>query len=180
MRLLQRPQRDRHILIDKMLAGIAELVRGQAGADAFVRIDEDFARLIVLDLVEFQFIGRHAAADADIEPAVAEMIEHADFLDQPQRRIERQQINQRPEPQALGRARDGAEIDARHRHHIERRRVMLGDVQAIEAGRVRRLGEAQPLIEQSGQRPFAVFDVVEESDFHDVSLIIAMLMGNSL
>ena len=63
-------------------------------------------------------------------------------------------------------ARDRAEIDARHRHHVERRGVMLGDVQAIEAGLVRRLDEGQPLVEQRGERAFAVLDVIEQSDFH--------------
>ena len=47
---------------------------------------------------------------------------------------------------------------------------MFGDVQAIEAGGVGRFGEAQPLVEQGRQRPFAVFDVIEKSDFHDVSV----------
>src|SRR5580658_4968452 len=54
MRLLQRPQRDRHILIDEMIALITERIRDQAGAEALEGVDEYLARLIVLDLVEFQ------------------------------------------------------------------------------------------------------------------------------
>ena len=115
MRLLQRPQRDRHVLVDEVLAPVGERVGRQAGADAVERIDEDVARVVVRDLVEAELVGRDAAADADLEPAVAEMVEHADFLDHAQRRIERQQIDQRPEPHALGRARQRAEIDARNR-----------------------------------------------------------------
>jgi uncharacterized protein (UPF0262 family) len=46
---------------------------------------------------------------------------------------------------------------------------MFGDMQAIEAGGVGSLRKAQPLVEQGGERSFAVFDVVEESDFHDVT-----------
>jgi len=64
------------------------------------------------------------------------MIEHADLFDQPQRRIERQEINERAETQALGHARQRAQKDARNRHHVERCRVVLGDVHAIEAGLV--------------------------------------------
>ena len=44
---------------------------------------------------------RHAAADAELEAPAAHLIEHADFLDQAQRMIERQQIDQRAEAQCL-------------------------------------------------------------------------------
>ena len=118
------------------------------------------------DLVIAELERRHAAADADLEPAVAQMIEDADLLGQPQRRIERQQIDQRPEPHALGRARDRAEIDARHRHEIERRRMVLGDVQAIDAGLVGGGGEFQALVERGGDRAIRALDMIEDSDFH--------------
>ena len=137
LRLLQRPHGDRHVLVFVVFAGVAQRVAGQPGAEASERVDEDVARVVVLDLVKLQLIGRDPTADADVEPAAAQMIEHADFLDQPQRRIERQQIDDRPQPHALGRARDRGEIDARRRHQIERRLVVLGDVQAIECRRRR-------------------------------------------
>ena len=85
MRLLQRAQFDRHVLVGEVLAFIGQRIGGQAGADALEGIEENIARAVVFDLVIFQLIGRHSAADADIEAAVAEMIEHADFLDQPER-----------------------------------------------------------------------------------------------
>jgi len=87
MRLLQRAQLDRHILITVVLAFVGKAIGRQTGADAFESVDENVARAIVLDLVIFQLVRRYATADADIEPAVPEMIEHANFLDQPQRRI---------------------------------------------------------------------------------------------
>jgi hypothetical protein len=118
------------------------------------------------DLVVAELERRHAAADTDLEPAVAEVIEDDDLLGEPQWRIERQQINQRPEPYALGRACDRAEIDARHWHQVERRCVMLGDMQAPDAGLVGGGGEAQPLIERGRHRPLGEFDVIENSNFH--------------
>ena len=166
MRLLQRPQRYRHVLIDEVFALVGERVGRQAGADAVERIDEDVARVVVRDLVEAELVGRDAAADADLEPAVAEMVEHADFLDHAQRRIERQQIDQRPEPHAFGRARERAEIDAGNRHHVEGRGVVLGDVQAVDAGGVGRLGELEALVEQQRERALAVLDMVEKSNLH--------------
>src|SRR3989442_274685 len=123
MRLLQGLERNRHVLVAEMLAGIGERVGGQPRADAAERIDENLARPVVLDLVVLELERRDAAADADLEASLAQVIENADFLDQPQRRIERQQVDQRPEADAAGRARNRAEIDARYRNHVERRRM---------------------------------------------------------
>ena len=89
------------------------------------------------------------------------MIEHADFLDQPQRRIKRQQIDQRPKPHALDGARDRPEVDARHRHHVQRRGVMLGDMQAINAGGFGGFHKLQTFVEQLRQRPVAMLDVIK-------------------
>ena len=166
MRLLQRPQRHRHVRIGEMRARMVQGVVGQAGADAGERIHEDLARLIVRDLVEVELERRDPAPHADLEPAVAQVIEHADFLDQAQRRIERQEIDQRPQPHARGRARDRAQIDARHRHHVERGGMMLRHVQAIDAGRLGRDRELQPLVELRRERTIAALDMIEESDFH--------------
>ena len=98
--------------------------------------------------------------------AVAQVIEHADLVDHAQRRDQRQQIDQRPHLDALGRARHRAEEHARDRHHVERRLMVLGQMQAVEARLVRRLDELQPLVEQLRERPVAVLDVVEQSNFH--------------
>ena len=67
MRLLQRPQRDRHVLVCVVLALVGERVGRQAGADAVEGVDENVARLVVRDLVVLQLERRDAAADADLE-----------------------------------------------------------------------------------------------------------------
>ena len=133
--------------------------------NASMKMSRDF---VVVDLVEFKFEGRDSAADARVETAVAQMIEHANFLDHPQRRIKRQQIDQRTEPHPFGGPSNRAEIDARRRHHVERAGVMLGDMQAIDAGLIGCLCKCQTLVEQRRQRPLAIFDMVEKSDFHDL------------
>src|SRR6185369_13676476 len=66
MRLLQRPQCDRDVFVLIMFARIVEQVGGQAGADAVERIDEDVARIVVLDLVIFELERRHAPAHAHL------------------------------------------------------------------------------------------------------------------
>ena len=54
---------------------------------------------------------------------------------------------------------------------------MLGDMQAIDAGRVGGFGELQPLVEQRRQRPFAILDVIEKSDFHGASSLCIPACG---
>jgi hypothetical protein len=58
-----------------------------------------------IDVVSGEFRRRDAAADAEIDPATAEVVEHADLFQQPQRMIERQQIQERAKADALGLAR---------------------------------------------------------------------------
>jgi hypothetical protein len=46
--------------------------------------------------------------------------------------------------------------------------MVLGDMQAIHAGRVSGGGKCQPLVERGGDRAIRAFDVIEKSDFHAV------------
>ena len=56
---------------------------------------------------------RGALADADLEAAVAELVEHADLLHQPQRVVERHDEGGRRQPDGAGPARGGGEEDRR-------------------------------------------------------------------
>jgi acetaldehyde dehydrogenase (acetylating) len=149
-----------------MRTAVAERVDGQRRMKAVIGIDKNIARLLVRDLVIAELERRHAAPDAHIEAAVAQVIEDADLLGQPQRRIQRQQIDERPEPHAPGRARNRGKIEARHRHKIERGGMVLGDVQAIDAGLVGGGREGEPLVERGRDRPVRAFDMIEKSDQH--------------
>jgi hypothetical protein len=44
--------------------------------------------------------------------------------------------------------------------------MVLGDVQAVDAGGVGRLGELEALVEQQRERALAVLDMVEKSNLH--------------
>ena len=69
---------------------------GQPLEDEVERFGIDRLRLFrVLPVIDQ--LGRHrAAAEADLKPAAAQLIEHADLLDHAQRMIERQRIDQWP------------------------------------------------------------------------------------
>src|SRR5262252_4617853 len=101
MRALQRPQDHRHVVKSVMLALEGQFVAGKALEDEFEGLVIDFAGLREIEAVSASLKRRHAASDPELEPPAAHLIEHADFLDQAQRMIERQEIDERAEAQRL-------------------------------------------------------------------------------
>ena len=99
-------------------------------------------------------------------PAVAEVVEDADLFDHAQGRVERKKIDQRAQTNAFRLARDRAEVHARDRHHVDGRRVVLGDVVAVEARVVGGRDEREALVELLRERTVGTIDVVEEAEFH--------------
>ena len=111
-------------------------------------------------------IGDTPGAHAELQAAVAEVVEHADLLDEPQRVIQRQAVDERAEAQrrrALGR---GGEEDARRRPVPERRAVVLGQVVGVEAGLLVALDEREALLELPADREAALVDVIEDPELH--------------
>ena len=66
--------------------------------------------------------------------AAGHLVQHGDFLDQPQRIVKRQQIDQRTEPDAARPLRRCAEKQRRRRRHAERRGMVFGEVIAEKPG----------------------------------------------
>ena len=79
------------------LAAMRNLLPAQSFDDHFERLLENVARLEEVDVEMRELVRRDAAPDPNFEPSAAQLIEHANFLDQPHRMIERQQIHQRAE-----------------------------------------------------------------------------------
>ena len=122
---------------------------------------------------------RNAAADAELEAAAAQLIDHADLFDQAERMIERQQIDQRPEAQFRRALRQRCEDQRRRGGGAERRRVMFGDVIAVEAGAIVSLGDGQPLGVELAERHARVVDVVEDAEFHAPPVSKTPMAGTS-
>jgi hypothetical protein len=76
------------------------------------RLEIDFLPLRGIDPVIRGLDRRDAAPDAELEAPSAELVEHADLLDQAQRVVERKHIDQRAEAQFLCALRDGGEKHA--------------------------------------------------------------------
>jgi hypothetical protein len=72
------------------------------------------------------------AAHPQHQPAAAQMVEHADFLVEPERMVEREHVNQWPQPDSVRALECGREKYARARCPAERRRMMLGQMIAVK------------------------------------------------
>src|SRR5262245_57462492 len=104
--LLQRPQVHRQVLEAVEATRVGQAVVAEALADDGERLD--VARVVRLGVrllaPEIRF-HHAAAAHADLQPAVAQVVEHADLFDQAERMVERQHVDARAEaqaPRALG------------------------------------------------------------------------------
>ena len=109
MRALHRLEHHRHFVEAIEFALEGQLVGGEALEQHLERFVVHRAGLRKVERIVRGLERRHAAADAEFEPPAAQLVEHADFLDQPQRMIERQQIDQRAEAQFFGALRQRGE-----------------------------------------------------------------------
>src|SRR4029077_19759267 len=89
-----------------------------------------------------------------------------DLVDQPQRVVERQQVDHRPESEAFGALCHRRQEQAGRRRVAAWRVVVLGQVIAVEAGAVVGLDQPEPLLEMTGERQAAVVEVVEDPEAH--------------
>ena len=126
----------------------------------------DLLRLEVVEVEVRHLVGDDAAPHPEIEAAARELIEHAHFLDEPERVVEGQAVDAGAEadvPRALGRRRDE---DAGRGREPQRGRVVLGQVIGVEAGRVVSLEEAQAALVELVERHVPPVEMVEDPDVH--------------
>jgi hypothetical protein len=81
VRLLQRLELHRHVGIAIELAVKRERALGERLSQDLQRFEIHFLSVIGIDPVIGGFDRRDAAADAQLEAAPAELVEHADLLD---------------------------------------------------------------------------------------------------
>src|SRR5262249_24490139 len=119
-----------------------------------------------VEAVSARLERRHAAPDAELEAPAAHLIEHADFLDQAQRMIERQEVDEGAEAQRLGALRHGREEQPGRGGEAERRRMMLGEVIAVDAAAVIGFDQLEPIGIELPEWPARIVHVVEHTEFH--------------
>ena len=123
-----------------------------------------------LDPIALVFEQRPAAPDPEHQPAAAHPVEHADFLVQPQRMVQRQHIDQRAHPQLLGALEGGGQEYAGAGGKAERRGVVLGQVIAGKSCPLDQFDQPQPAFEERVRCRAVVVQVVENSEFEHVWL----------
>src|SRR5262245_10311891 len=94
MRPLQRPQDHRHVVKLVMLALERQLVAGKALQAELEGLVVNLPGLREVEAVSACLERRDTAPDPEFEAPAAHLVEHADFLDQAQRMIERQEIDE--------------------------------------------------------------------------------------
>ena len=141
MRPLHRLYGDDKILEPIELAVEIEHVRFAGAHQHLERLMIHRLRGRRLDAVARVFEQRAAAPDPEHQPPAAHVIEHANFFVEPQRVVQRQHIDQRAEADAARALSERGEEHARARHGAKRRRMVLGEVIAVEARRVGRGNE---------------------------------------
>ena len=166
VRLLQGLQLHRDVVILVVLALESQPCVRQPGHEDGQRLVEDGARLSSIDPEVAQLIGRDPAPDAEIQASAREVVQHADFLDEPQGVVEGQQVDERPQTDAPGALRRRGEEQRRGWRHAEGRGVVLGEVIAGEAGGIRGLQELQPLLVELMQGRLAAINPIEQAKSH--------------
>ena len=133
IRLLHHVEMNRHVVVVEAFA----VVRNAASAERLKHHTEHFvvgvARLARVAAEPLVLHVANTAADARHETTMRELVDHADFLDQPGRMVERQAQHHGAKSDARCASRDGGEEDNRRWRHVERGEVVLGDVVAVEA-----------------------------------------------
>ena len=163
---LRRLHIDRHVLELIVLAAKIHLGLRQRLHDDGIGLDIHRLRLVRIDAEIVQFMRRRAAADADLDPALAQMIQHADFFGKPQRMMRRQHVDQRAEPQAFGTLRHRRQKHAGRWRQIERRRMVLAHVVGAEPGAIVELDQLQPIFILFGERIRPMVVLIEDPELH--------------
>ena len=155
-----------HLELDRLAAWLAIDARLERLQHEWQRRAEDGLGLRRIDSIKTQFRRRRAAPEADEQASAAQLVQHTDFLRQPQRVIERQRIDHRPEPQLLGAHGDSGQKNIGRRCHAKRGAMMLGQMIGVKASPVIGLDQRQPLLHELRHRQRRIVQMIEDPDFH--------------
>jgi hypothetical protein len=160
---------DRHVDIAIELAVKRQRALGECLPQYLQRFEIHLLSVIGIDPVVGGLDRRDAAADAQLEAAPAELVEHADLLDHSQGVVERKRVDEGTETQALRALRDGGKKNAGRGGKAEWRRVMFGRVIGVEAAAIVGFDNLQPLLIERVEGPVVAIEVVENADLHCAS-----------
>ena len=157
---------------DMEAAFVREPLLREALQDYVERLGEALRAGRRIDAVVADLVRRDAAADAEFEAAAAHLVEHADLVDQSERMIEVEGVDQRAEPQRLRPLRHRRQEDTGRGRHAERRRMMLGQVIGVEARALVEFDEFQAILELQAEIGAGAVHVVEDAELHERFLLM--------
>src|SRR5215510_12522068 len=173
MRLLQRFQLHRDILEGKKVAAKIEGSLGEALYNQLQSFHVDLLRFCRIESIKGSFNRRGTTAKADLQPSTAHLIKHTDFLDQPNRMVKRQRVDQGAETKSLRALPHGSQEYAGRRCHPEGRRVMLGNMIGIEAYLIISLDKLEACLVIILQRQLAAVQMVKYAKLHRVIRVLS-------
>src|SRR5690606_4934784 len=105
-----------------------------------------------------------ASSHTEKEASLAQVVEHADFLGEPERVIEVQRVNERTETESPGPLREGRVEDRGRRTHPKGGCMVLRSVQRIEAKPIVRFSQPQPILVERGERLIVLVHMVVHAE----------------
>jgi len=113
-------------------------------------------------------MGKARAADAEDQPALADLVDGGDLLGQPQRMAERQHLHGRADLHPFGALGDGRGQDQRRgQHRALGREMQLGQPHGVEPPALRRIDLLEGLLKGLRRaRAGRALKLVEHAEFH--------------
>ena len=164
MRSLDRRELDRDVEISVVPPTMGQAPPAESRQDHVERLGVHRGRLEKIHAAVRELVGRDPAADSELEAPAAHLVEHRNFFDEPQRRVEGQEVDERPEPDPARALRHRGQEDSGRRRHAESCGVMLGHVVGPEPRGLDGLDELQPMLVQRADRLVRPIDVIEDSE----------------
>ena len=160
------PQLD--VLVVVVLAVVIEKAGGEAVGEQVHLLVEHFPADVQVNVELLGLHRRDAPAYAQVKAAVAEVIQHTDFVVQADGIVEGQQEHQRPQPQPGGALRRRSQEHRRRRRYAERRYVVLRQVVAVKPGAVGVFQHLQPVLEDVMGRRLVPLNPVEKPELQGI------------
>ena len=165
-RVLERLRRERNrreVVVRAVRA--RDLAGRERVADDAERVLETLLRLRPVAAEPVVLDRRDSAADAEVEAAAGELVDHAHVLDDLDRVMQRQQLHHRAEPDLRRHLRGGRDEHLLVGRHAQVGAVVLGEMETREARLVGERDQLEPILEQPVRRRAGnVLDVVEDAE----------------
>ena len=157
-----RPHSD--VMVGVVFALVVQGFLGQAPNQDVQGFLKHIPAILELDAVVFRFHRHNAPAHAQLQPPVAQVVQHTDFVEQAQGVVKGQQIDQGAEadvPGALGRRR---QENSGRGSQAQRRYMMFRQMVAVETLPVGVLQQLQPLLVNPAVRLLFPLNPVKEAE----------------